>query len=280
MTWTFKTESRWANELIYATISHCDGGDAEFRYSRPEHTLMLTLSGGSDRTRVKISGSPIYEGRNRAGYVTFAPAGVERQGCHRNPDLDFLFLLINPCFIRSCEFDLHARDLPSLTNVHDRLIHSVLWSLAREMGNGAAELPSIYAEHAAGLLMAHIVHSTGRDRSRHTSRAGLPAAIRRRVIDFIEESLGQDISLTALAALTGTGVDVFARNFKASVGVPPYRYVLERRLRRAQALLTDGNRSIADIAFEVGFSSQAHFTAQFSKVINMSPAVYRSLHRG
>jgi AraC family transcriptional regulator len=127
--------------------------------------------------------------------------------------------------------------------------------------------------------MAHLVHSAGRGRSRHPSRAGLSETGLRRVIDFIEANLGQDIFLTALAALTGTGVDVFARNFKARIGVPPYRYVLERRLRRAQALLAGGDKSIAEIAFEVGFSSQAHFTTQFSKLMNLSPAGYRSLHR-
>jgi AraC family transcriptional regulator len=111
------------------------------------------------------------------------------------------------------------------------------------------------------------------------SRAGLSEISLRYVIEFVEDNLGQDISLSALAALTGTGVDVFARNFKASMGLPPYRYVLDRRLLRAQALLMDGGKSIAEIAFELGFSSQAHFTARFSKVMNISPAAYRLRHR-
>jgi AraC family transcriptional regulator len=147
------------------------------------------------------------------------------------------------------------------------------------MQDEAQGLPSVYVEHAAGLLMAHLVRSAGRERSQKLSRAGLSEMSLRRVVEFIEENLGQDISLTALAALTGTGVDVFARNFKARMGIPPYRYVLERRMYRAQALLTASGKPIAEIAFEVGFSSQAHFTAQFSKVMHMSPASYRALRR-
>jgi AraC family transcriptional regulator len=279
VTCTSKTEDMWANGLVYATVRHCDGPDAELRYQRREHALMLTLSGSSDLTRVKISGSPIYEGREQAGSVTYVAADTERMGWYRNANLDFFFLLIDPGFIRSCEFDIGTRDIPCFTNRHDPLIQSVLGSLARGMRDETARLPSVYAEHAAGLLMAHLIHSVRPGRSQRLPRAGLSDANLRRVIEFIEENLGQDISLSALAALTGTGVDVFARNFKACTGLPPYRYVLERRMHRAQALLAASGKSIAEIAFEVGFSSQAHFTSQFSKDMHMSPAAFRLLHR-
>jgi AraC family transcriptional regulator len=271
-----KVENVWANGLIFAAIRHCDGAEAETERRRPEHTFLLTLAGGSDLTKVKISGSPVYEGRDRAGCVTYTFADVEKRGQYRNANMEYLVLLIDPSFIRCCEFAPDAADLPSFTNGHDPLLESVLWSLAREMRDGA-DLPRVYTENAAGLLMAHRVWSVGRGRSRRSSRAGLAEVSLHRVIEFIDENLGQDISLAALAALAGTGVDVFARNFKASVGLPPYRYVLERRLRRAQALLAENGKSIAEIAFEVGFSSQAHFTAQFSKAMAMSPASYRAL---
>jgi AraC family transcriptional regulator len=212
--------------------------------------------------------------------MSFAPAHTEGQAWHRNYNLDRLFLLIDPGFLQSYEFTIDPLDIPPVTNGHDLLIQGVLWSLAREMQNRAAEVPSVYAEHAAGLLMAHLIRSVRRGRSRQVRGAELSDASLRRVIEFIEDNLGGDVSLTALAALTGTGVDVFARNFKASVGLPPYRYVLQRRLRRAQALLTDSRKPIAEIAGEVGFSGQAHFTAQFGKVMGMSPASYRSRHRG
>ena len=76
------------------------------------------------------------------------------------------------------------------------------------------------------------------------------------------------------------GPDVFARHFKARVGMPPYRYVTERRIRRAEICLTEEDRSIADIALAVGFSSQSHFTTQFTKFLNMTPAAYRARCRG
>jgi AraC family transcriptional regulator len=210
--------------------------------------------------------------------VSYVAADVERRGWYRDASTDLFVLLIDRAFIRSCEFGSDALDLPAFTNARDPLVENILWSVAREMGDRAVGLPSIYAEHAAGLIMAHLVRSVRR-RSRHSSRTGLSKADLRRVTDFIEDNLGGDISLIALADLTGKGVDAFARNFKARMGVPPYRYVLDRRVRRAQVLLAETDKSIAEIAFEVGFSSQAHFTAQFSKVMNMSPTVYRLLQR-
>jgi AraC family transcriptional regulator len=187
--------------------------------------------------------------------VTYTSADAEKMGHYRNAKMDYLVVLIHPGFIHSFEFAPDAFDLPPFTNRHDPLLQSVLWSLAWGIRNGAAGLPSVYAEHAAGLLMAHLIHSMRRGGSRSPARTGLSEPSRRRVIDFIEEKLGQDISLAALAALTGTGVDVFARNFKAHMGIPPYCYVLQRRLRRAQTLLAVSEKSIAEIAFEVGFSS-------------------------
>jgi AraC family transcriptional regulator len=148
-----ETESLWANGFICATI--------RLRYQRPEHALMLTLTGGSDLSRVKVPGFPVYEGRERAGCVTYVPTDAERQGWYRNVKLDLLILLIDPGLIRSCEFGPHALDLPSFINGHDPLLQSVLRSLAREMRDCGAGLPTIYAEHAAGLVMAHLVHSAG-----------------------------------------------------------------------------------------------------------------------
>src|SRR5262249_16763267 len=116
VTCTTKTESMWVNGLIYATIRHCDGAHAELLYARREHTLMLTLGGGSELSRVKVSGCPDYEGRDRAGCVTYAPADIERQGWYRNANLDFLVLLIDPGFIRCCEFGADPLDIPSFTN--------------------------------------------------------------------------------------------------------------------------------------------------------------------
>jgi AraC family transcriptional regulator len=191
--------------------------------------------------------------------------------------MSFLVLLVEPDFVRWRDFGSNSAEPQPFTNRRDPLMEGVLWSLASEMQSNAAGLPSLYAEHAAGLLMAQIMQSTRAVRS--TFERALSETRLRLVLEFVEENLHRDLSLSELGGLLGMGPDVFARNFKRRVGVPPYRYVIERRIRRAQHMLAENKASIADIALAVGFSSQSHFTTQFGKLLHMSPAAYRARHR-
>ena len=59
------------------------------------------------------------------------------------------------------------------------------------------------------------------------------------------------------------------------MGLPPYRYVLERRVEHACGLLKDSQRSIADVAYASGFSSQAHLTMNFRRLTGMTPGRFR-----
>ena len=104
-------------------------------------------------------------------------------------------------------------------------------------------------------------------------------AILRRVVEFIEANLHRNVSLSDLANLVGIVPDVLARKMKASIGASPYSYLLERRIRRAEVMLRASNMPIAEIALEVGFSSQSHFTAQFRKHSNLTPGAYRASTR-
>jgi AraC family transcriptional regulator len=124
-------------------------------------------------------------------------------------------------------------NLQPFTNRRDVLLESILWSLSNEMQDTAMVLPSLYAEHAAGLLMSHLTRLTHRFRLRQPSRGGLSDAGLRLVTEFVEENLHRDITLSDLAALVQMGPDVFARGFKRRLGIPPHRYLTERRLRRA-----------------------------------------------
>ncbi|WP_299151612.1 AraC family transcriptional regulator [uncultured Tateyamaria sp.] len=95
------------------------------------------------------------------------------------------------------------------------------------------------------------------------------------VTAFIEENLDADVSLEALARLADTGVFNFCRIFKNTTGQSPHQYVNKRRVARAQELLTTTQAGIAEIAYEVGFSSQSHLTTAFKKATGTTPAKFR-----
>jgi AraC family transcriptional regulator len=276
---TFKVERNWSRGKVYGAIIHWKDPELELLCRRREHTLIMTLSGGTDLTGAKICGCPVYEGRNRSGYVTFVPSGAERRSWYLNADMDSVVMLVDPEFTATMEFAPSEVDLQPFTNRRDPLLESVLWWLSREMRDAGDELPSLHAEHAAGLLMSHLMRSTRRSRFGKLV-GGLSDARLRLVCDYIEENLHRDISISELGALAGMGPDVFARHFKARVDMPPYRYVTERRIRRAEILLAEEDRSIADIALAVGFSNQSHFTTKFFRFSSLTPGAYRARHRG
>jgi AraC family transcriptional regulator len=70
-------------------------------------------------------------------------------------------------------------------------------------------------------------------------------------------------------------VYAFARWFKSTFGVPPHRYVLQRRIERAQALLRATALPLTHIALECGFYSASHFSTVFKKNIGVTPTEYR-----
>lgn len=273
---TFKVEQSWSHGKLYAAIKQWSGAEPELMHRRQEHTLIMTLSGGTDLTGTKISGSPVYEGRDRSGCVTFVPSGAERRGWYRNADMTFVVMLVAPEFASPMELGLSNADWQPFTNRRDALLESVLWWLAREMREAETALPSLHAEYAAGLLISHLARSVRRSQFGKSIGGGLSDARLHLIFDYVEENLHRDISIAELAALAGMGPDVFTRHFKARVGLPPYRFVTERRIRRAAIFLTEEDRSIADIALAVGFSSQSHFTTQFTKFSGTAPGAYRA----
>jgi len=163
--------------------------------------------------------------------------------------------------------------------VRDPVIESIVTQLAVEARNGS---PSglLYAESACEFLTYHLIqrHST-LSRTPGRSFGGLPAHRLRVVKNYIQENLGNLIALQELARLACVSVRHFERAFRQSVGVPPHRYVLERRVTAARdLLLTHPDLPIEAIAQKLGFSSSSHLSVAFSRRMGCSPATFRRLH--
>jgi AraC family transcriptional regulator len=94
-------------------------------------------------------------------------------------------------------------------------------------------------------------------------------------IEFINDNLDQDLKLAEIAVVVNMSQFYFARMFKQLMGISPHQYVVQRRMERAQQLLTKSQLSVAEVALRVGFSNQSHFTAQFRKATGTTPKGYR-----
>jgi AraC family transcriptional regulator len=106
-------------------------------------------------------------------------------------------------------------------------------------------------------------------------RGGLPARQQKRVVEFIEEHLAEDISLTTLAELVDLSLYHFARAFKQSFGVPPHRYHMARRMDCAKSLLQRSALSVTQIGIQIGFRETSSFTRAYRKFAGVSPSKYR-----
>jgi transcriptional regulator of acetoin/glycerol metabolism len=106
-------------------------------------------------------------------------------------------------------------------------------------------------------------------------RGGLPPGALKRVREYIEGHLADRISVERLAAIAGLSVYHFARTFKKSQGMTPHDYLLDRRIRRARALLDATDTALSEIALVTGFADQSHFARHFRQRIGVPPNAYR-----
>jgi AraC-like DNA-binding protein len=91
----------------------------------------------------------------------------------------------------------------------------------------------------------------------------------------MHEHLDGELNLATLAGECGLSVSHFARSFKISFGAPVHRYLITQRLESAKDSLLHTNKSLADIAFQVGFSDQAAFSRTFAALVGTTPGRWR-----
>jgi AraC family transcriptional regulator len=86
------------------------------------------------------------------------------------------------------------------------------------------------------------------------------------------ENLEGSPTLEQMAAVAHLSPYHFARRFKATTGLPPYQYVIARRVERAQHLLRkDQELSLVEVALRAGFSDQSKFSFHFKRLVGVTP---------
>lgn len=101
----------------------------------------------------------------------------------------------------------------------------------------------------------------------------------KRVTEYIERNLSEQITLADLAAAAGMSPMYFAGRFRAATGIRPHQYLLQKRIERAQDMLLRTSESLVEIALTVGFQTQAHFTTTFKKLVGDTPHQWRCQHK-
>ena len=132
-------------------------------------------------------------------------------------------------------------------------------------------------EHQAGILCdCAQIKLAGSSRDGRAGQWMTPARLKR-IEEIIEDELSTAISVSRLATALDLSEGFFSRAFKAAVGKAPHDYIIDRRVARCRALLQSGHHDLTALAFDTGFSSQAHMTSTFKRRLGLSPGQMREM---
>jgi AraC family transcriptional regulator len=185
----------------------------------------------------------------------------------------------NKVLERSGEEEYRAGSGSSLVlhlGIRDLQMQCLLSAIEEELRSGC-HTGSGYLRQLGGALTSYLIrrYSAAAEASPPLSE-GLPANRLRAVLDHIHTHLENSLTVIELAGMVSMSPQHFANLFRRSTGLAPHRYVLGRRIERAQHLLSTTNLSLAEITLESGFASQSHFTDVFHKILGTTPRRYRS----
>jgi AraC family transcriptional regulator len=152
----------------------------------------------------------------------------------------------------------------------DPLLRQLARGLVEEVGQGSID------RLLADSLMAALAMRVAQRFAPPEPEPDLPRPRLRRVLDYIEAHLDQDLTLAELAGVACLSPSHLSRSFKQEVGAGPQRYTVRRRVERAKTLLRHSDASLAGVAATVGFADQSHFTAAFRRETGMTPGRYRA----
>ena len=104
---------------------------------------------------------------------------------------------------------------------------------------------------------------------------GIPPRRLGRIVEHIRKNLDTRLGVGTLSRLAEMSQSHFSKMFKLSTGLAPHQFVLQERINRSKELLRQEDAKIVDVALEVGFENQAHFTTVFGNLVGMTPRQFQ-----
>lgn len=245
------------------------------------HYIAMHLGGSKQVTR--RHDGPALSTIAEMGSLTFVPAGTAFSWRTSGP-IAFAHLYLKPQQVEdviSRQFEKQGDGvlLKERVGCSDPLLQPLFRAMLAEI-----EL----AESVSALLLDSLLESfLVRLARAHTSRAIVdrfrPVALAphrlNRVLEFIDAKLDQNIRLDDLARAAGSSQFHFCHAFGEATGCSPYRYLIQRRIEYAKAMLIAGAEPLAKVSSQCGFNSQRQFAVMFKAIIGVGPKRFRIMNR-
>jgi AraC family transcriptional regulator len=256
-------------ETIYAPAQ----SRIECRYRGPCHLLVMYVDGVRRDGEAFIDDLPPSTLRNVANKLTFVPANHAYNEWHETQTpMRISYLYLDPSMFN------RLRDEDTVYAPKAFFDDSAVWNTVTKLRHviESGKANKSYVDALTNVL-AHELSRSDEEESRDSpvNRGGLATWQMRTATKYIEEHLGEQISLVTLAKLARLSPSHFCRAFKQSFGVPPHEYHIQRRIEKAKALLAEREASVTNIGFALGYCHTSSFSVAFRKIIGRSPRAFR-----
>jgi AraC family transcriptional regulator len=198
-----------------------------------------------------------------------------RPRIEENESADVLYLALDPVFLSQTAETLavypdRVELIEQQRSSDPALVHIALALRAGVQAWRASD--RMYGEALSTALAVHLLREYGGIAAKlQHAHHGLSREKLMRAIEYIQDQLHTDLTVSAIARIVHMSPHHFALLFKQSTGQSPYRYVVEARAKKAKELLASGKFSISEIAYQVGFADQSHLTRHLKHLFGVTP---------
>ena len=191
--------------------------------------------------------------------------------------MTFPLFIDNSMMKRVCEESKGGRhvELIQRNGVVDHTLQSLLSALVADLKAGCPA-GRIFGESLATAIAAYVAINYSVFSTRFSEyHDGLSKQRLSDVIDYIHSNLHSNLGVGEVARVAFISPYYFGKLFKRSTGQTVHQYVLDQRIRRAQALLSTTDLGLSEIASSVGLANQSHFTTVFKAKLGVTPGCFR-----
>lgn len=107
-----------------------------------------------------------------------------------------------------------------------------------------------------------------------TDNEELTSAIMR-VEKYLNENYHIPFDLQKISEISGLNKYYFIKRFKEEIGLSPYQYFLQLKIEKAKCMIIQETKTLTEIAYDLGFSTQSHFISQFKKMVGITPGDFK-----
>lgn len=269
-----RRDAQWHGVRVELITREADGPCQAAMCVR-QHVVSLLCEGDRAGFLNSIANGPSRRVGRDPGWIRVVSAGHPVRSVWQRGRRTYLLAFVDPAWLSavSVRGGVDVR-LADHFDLRDERLGRVLEEVRRELW-APGLCSAVLGEALAGELAVHLIRAALSTTHAPPARGGLGPRTLRSVLALIDRHVAGPLTLREMAAEAGLSVHHFSHAFRQSTGVPPHRYMLDRRLAAARGMLDDPALSLTEVAFRAGFGGPGQFATAFRRAHGMPPSAWR-----